>query len=778
MRTIGSLILVLVLVGGSAAGAGETPAKTKKSCYTLADGRCVEETFHNPPLLKPNAGGVLELDLRPTEFTVDGKRQCGRGYNGMFPAPTIETPAQRDGKPRQVRIDLRNRFTKEDIQTLTDGICTCTDSAGKTCKPSHEGHGGGSSACTCVNEDGVTCHYYDFNVTNLHEHGGHVRPDYATGGGCVEKAGLACRSCNGDPDQGARQCFFADDVISNLSAGAGAQYRWDIDEDGVHHEGLNWYHPHTHGSTAIQVASGATGAWIVRGEVDSLPGIKNARERIFVISTPPVDLGPLADGQACDENHITFDDFPTLGDSSKKQTNLLNGLRQPRMITPPGQIERWRFLHGSFLDEMFIAVFRGKDSDCKSLDFAKGPIGLPQIGRDGLTLPRSSDGKDWPYAPPYVFLSPGYRVDAMLDGGALKDGDTLCLMAARFLQKDTSGITDTVGITKPLTLDDLLRATTNGDLLAILNITKSAGQPTETKMPDLKAVAEHAPSMMLQGGKLDALAKCKEVQAVKDVDKIDQVAALWTIFYKTQGLDFCSCQDHNINCRNFGETDRKRYPWDRVLTLGKVDHWRLVSGFDGHPFHIHINPFLVCPLPPASSTEPNTKGRIFEPPFAHWRDTYLVNLDRTTDLLTEYRAFTGTYVYHCHKLTHEDHGMMERIKVCDPKAESCDTLCSGGKCAWNVCSDGDNDCLRQLTGAKCMIDARWCPEAGLRCTPCAGADKTCPPDATCADEPSADGLLRCLPGIEWRSRRPGSAASAASSWSATSATAASTCSTP
>ena len=778
MRTIGSLILVLALVGGSAAGAGETPAKTRKSCYTLADGHCVEETFHNPPLLKPNAGGVLELELRPTEFTVDGKRQCGRGYNGMFPAPTIETPAQRDGKPRQVRIDLRNRFTKEDIQTLTDGICTCTDSAGKTCKPSHEGHGGGSSACTCVNEDGVTCHYYDFNVTNLHAHGGHVRPDYATGGGCVEKAGLACRSCNGDPDQGARQCFFADDVISNLSAGAGARYRWDIDEDGVHHEGLNWYHPHTHGSTAIQVASGATGAWIVRGEVDSLPGIKNARERIFVISTPPVDLGPLADGQACDENHITFDDFPTLGDSSKKQTNLLNGLRQPRMITPPGQIERWRFLHGSFLDEMFIAVFRGKDSDCKSLDFAKGPIGLPQIGRDGLTLPRPSDGKDWPYAPPYVFLSPGYRVDAMLDGGALKDGDTLCLMAARFLQKDTSGITDTVGITKPLTLDDLLRATTNGDLLAILNITKSAGQPTETKMPDLKAVAEHAPSMMLQGGKLDALAKCKEVQAVKDVDKIDQVAALWTIFYKTQGLDFCSCQDHNINCRNFGETDRKRYPWDRVLTLGKVDHWRLVSGFDGHPFHIHINPFLVCPLPPASSTEPNTKGRIFEPPFAHWRDTYLVNLDRTTDLLTEYRAFTGTYVYHCHKLTHEDHGMMERIKVCDPKAESCDTLCSGGKCAWNACIAGDNDCLRRLTGAKCMIDARWCPEAGLRCTPCAGADKTCPPDATCADEASADGLLRCLPGIEWRSRRPGSAASAASSWSATSATAASTCSTP
>lgn len=746
MRTIGRLILVLGFLSACLSGAAAETAPAS-GCYTLADGRCVEETFHNPPQLKPNADGVFELELRPTEVTIDGKRQCGRGFNGMFPAPTLETPAQVDGRPRQIRINLRNRFTREDVHTLSSSPCVCTDSAGKTCEPSHAGHAGhgGGSSCRCVNEDGATCHYFDFNVTNLHAHGGHLRPDYATGGGCVEKDGLACRSCSGD-GKGARECFFADDVISRVPAGAGAQYRWDIDEDGVHHEGLDWYHPHIHGSTAIQVASGATGAWIIRGAVDSLPGIRNARERIFVISTPPVDLQPLPDGQACDEDHITFNDFPTLGDTKKKQTNLLNGLRRPRLITPPGQIERWRFLHGAFLDEMFIAVFKGKDSDCKSLDFARGPIGLPQIGRDGLTLPRPKDGTDWPYAPPYVFLSPGYRVDAMLDGSALEDGDTLCVMAARFLQEDTTGTTETVGIMKPPTPDDLLRATTNGDLIAILNVTKSAGEPTETKMPDLATVAGHAPSLMLQGGKIDALAKCAEAQAVKDVDKIDQVSALWTVFYKTEGLDFCSCQDHNLNCKNFESTDRKRYPWDRVLTLGKVDHWRLVSGFDGHPFHIHINPYLVCPLPPPGSKEPNAKGRMFEPPFAHWRDTYLVNLDRTVDFLTEYRAFTGAYVYHCHKLTHEDHGMMELIKVCDPKAESCDTLCAGGRCEWDACAEGDGDCLRQVTGAKCMFDAKWCPEAALRCTPCKGDGKTCPPNATCADTPGADGLLRCLPG--------------------------------
>jgi hypothetical protein len=79
----------------------------------------------------------------------------------------------------------------------------------------------------------------------------------------------------------------------------------------------------------------------------------------------------------------------------------------------------------------------------------------------------------------------------------------------------------------------------------------------------------------------------------------------------------------------------------RARREGRGRPLAVVSGFDGHPFHIHINPFLVCPLPPAGSPI-RTKGRIFEPPFAHWRDTYLVNLDRKLDMLTEYRAFTGS----------------------------------------------------------------------------------------------------------------------------------------
>ena len=725
----------------------------------LADGSCVEETFHNPPVLEPDANGVYQLELRPTEFSFGGQRHCGRGYNGLYPGPTIEVARATSGEQRHVRVDLRNRFTESDYRSVSesdDDICTCTDGVtGEACMTnahaSHDfAHGAVAAAadtCKCTDGDGNSCHVYDFNVTNLHMHGLHVRPDYAAGGGCTEHDGLSCRTCNDDRSSGARECFFSDDVLSHVGHAEGVQHRYDLDEDGTHTAGLSWYHPHIHGTTAIQVGGGAAGAYIVRGDLDEIPGVKNAKERVMVITTPPTTYTPLADGEPCDEHHITFDDFATLNATpgSNAQANLVNGRARPRLLMPPGQIERWRILDASFLDEAQIALFRGRDADCATLDLDAGPVALTQIGRDGIPLAMPADGRDWPFAPPYVFLSSGYRVEALLDGSKLKDGDTLCLMSARALQADESGTTsEPVGRMTAPTQQQILTEISNGDLIAIVNVTDAAGTPTETRMPDLSIVAAQSPSMMLQDGKTDALARCAQAERVTDVDQVDQLSALWMVFYNTSTLDQCGFDDHNINAKNFESTDRTRHPYDRVMTKGAVEHWRVTSGFDGHPFHIHVNPFVACPLPAENSPSPNAKGRLFEPPFAHWRDTYLVNLDRQADFITEYRAFAGTYVTHCHKLTHEDHGMMELLHVCDPEQEDCDTLCDGGPCRWNVCASDDDDCNRRLLATKCLFKAGYCEEAALRCQPC-GDGQSCPADAFCEDTGS-DGVARCVPG--------------------------------
>jgi hypothetical protein len=88
--------------------------------------------------------------------------------------------------------------------------------------------------------------------------------------------------------------------------------------------------------------------------------------------------------------------------------------------------------------------------------------------------------------------------------------------------------------------------------------------------------------------------------------------------------------------------------------------------------------------------------------------------------------------------------MMELLHVCDPQTEDCDTLCSGGKCGWKECAEGDDDCLRALEATECLLDPSRCPDALLRCTTC-DEENACPPAASCSEEPNLDGKTRCVP---------------------------------
>jgi len=710
------------------------------SCFELSDGQCVEETFANPPVLEPDANGVHQLYLDATEVTFNDQRHCVRTYNGAYGGPTIDTPA-RDGAAREVRIDMGNRLVGHDFRSLLGNGCTCTDSSGVECVPEHVHNGCAdvTEDCTCLDDEGAECEeMFDFNVTNLHAHGSHVRPDYARGGeACAPEnangVNYACRECGDetcDGDTSDDTCFHGDNVLNAIHPLEGARYRWDIDEDGTHHTGLQWYHPHIHGTTAIQVGAGAAGAWIVRGELDELDGIRTARERVIVFSTPSVlseGFVPLADGEECTSQTVTFNDFNTLGSTTAPQMNIVNGLRQPRMITAPEQVERWRIVHAGFLDEVWLGLFRGTDADCSDYSTAdEDTLALTQIGRDGLILPQTFES-------PYFFLAPGYRFEAMLGGeGELADGETWCLVSARFLQEvdDDAGAFEQQPMAPNVapTPDQIFAQFDNdGDVVLILNVTDSAGAPTETKLPDYAAVAALGPDLNLDGVDIDQY--CADAAAVSDPEDLDQAAVLQVGFVTGDEDDPCDCAAYNVNCNNFETTDRSVYPVDRDMMLDAVEHWRVRASVDGHPFHIHINPFIVCPT-----------DNPFDPlPFPHWRDTYLVNLDREIDLIVKNKSYTGPFVFHCHKLTHEDHGMMEVVRVCDP-----DTDPTCGDYDWRACADGDLQCLKALASTDCalstvnQLEAAACQQVlggplGI-CGPLACADDPdCEPDEACED---------------------------------------------
>jgi peroxiredoxin len=101
----------------------------------------------------------------------------------------------------------------------------------------------------------------------------------------------------------------------------------------------------------------------------------------------------------------------------------------------------------------------------------------------------------------------------------------------------------------------------------------------------------------------------------------------------------------------------------RTLFLNQTERWEVGSRNEGlnvtHPFHIHVNPFLVTKVLNASSQD--VTAAEFGGPI--WRDTLAMKQGFTYTLLTKYTDFTGDFVSHCHILDHEDTGMMERMRI-------------------------------------------------------------------------------------------------------------------
>jgi FtsP/CotA-like multicopper oxidase with cupredoxin domain len=86
--------------------------------------------------------------------------------------------------------------------------------------------------------------------------------------------------------------------------------------------------------------------------------------------------------------------------------------------------------------------------------------------------------------------------------------------------------------------------------------------------------------------------------------------------------------------------------------LGDTEEWVIRNVSDElHPFHIHINDFEVI----------SVNGRPYDA--RSLQDTVPLPVHGKVVIRQRFARFTGEFVYHCHILAHEDHGMMGVIKV-------------------------------------------------------------------------------------------------------------------
>ncbi len=140
--------------------------------------------------------------------------------------------------------------------------------------------------------------------TNLHFHGLHVSP-----GG------------------------HADNIFLSIPPGESLTYSFEIPKN--HPGGTFYYHPHRHGTTADQVFAGLGGVITVRGALDAIPAIQQAREEFLFLK----DFPSAAQGS------LPFPMARRLGREGSLQT--VNGTLQPDLRVAGGGLLRLRIVNGS-----------------------------------------------------------------------------------------------------------------------------------------------------------------------------------------------------------------------------------------------------------------------------------------------------------------------------------------------------------------------------------------------------------------------------------------------
>lgn len=503
-----------------------------------------------------------------------------------------------------------------------------------------------------------------FNGTNLHTHGLWVSP-----------AGNS------------------DNVLLKIKPGVSFQYEYNIPS--THPAGTYWYHPHLHGSTALQVASGMAGALIVRGNrapTDSTNGDLDVllkptskqtfKERLFVFQQihyacrgKDGEIKKDAAGAwACDKGDVggieKYDQFgPENWRDSGRFTSVNGNVLGTIYEASSGQIERWRLIHAGVQDtikmeirrvpyplpaELTAAEFDHEDYTEKYCSGAAIPFHL--VAADGLTLGKAQKRKS-------VVLQPGYRWDALI---TFPRPGKYCVIDAEAPPSGT--VNRNASSRQLLGMVDVGKGQNVSELDAFLTAAlKDAASQNLPRKAAAKVRRELSGDLSLESFVAHRDIEASEVTGTE--------AMTFNIDVNTSPVEF------QVNGTPY---DPSQF---RVLTLGQVDEWSLRSTFASHPFHIHVNPFQIV-----SITDPNGKdvselsaiddaGGAIDTQYSGlkglWKDTlWIKNLYADPDkpesgqykitVRTRYERYIGDFVLHCHILDHEDQGMMQNVRISLP----------------------------------------------------------------------------------------------------------------
>jgi FtsP/CotA-like multicopper oxidase with cupredoxin domain len=446
--------------------------------------------------------------------------------------------------------------------------------------------------------------------------------------------------------------------------------------------GTHWYHAHKHGSTAINVMDGMTGAFIIEGQYDAdlnavygkymlQGGAWNARSQPVLVlnqlgSTPNLLGGASPNG-------------------AKDVPFAVNGHFQPNQHMQPGEVQLWRIVNTSALNAAY---------------FMAPPEGFhwQQLAQDGVQYAKerivSDNNRDRPF-----YLAPANRVDL--------------LVQAPMTPVNNAGV-----LIQAVMARSLVQPTPPNPGVVVLSVSVSGPLVT---MP-FPLTAEQAP------------VQPKFLTDITDEEWRRGGSITREFIFNSKGPK--SAMQHTINGIQFDENKDANVE----VRLGNVEEWKITNttiqanvlrqglGPIDHPFHIHVNPFQIREFfdPNENLVDPDT-GKLLVPlvnryvfnnsdkssnpdiakrqcvldpdnpatwsvavacgpqptqPNLIWWDVFAIPSARPLPapkpngpdripgyfkMRSRFVDYYGDYVMHCHILTHEDRGMMFTVEVIPEK---------------------------------------------------------------------------------------------------------------
>ena len=423
--------------------------------------------------------------------------------------------------------------------------------------------------------------------------------------------------------------FSSDNVLLTMPAGQGFVYEYKIDQ--AQPDGLYWMHPHNHMYSTEQVARGLSSMLIVGQPDSSISQLAALPERTMALQAQTVIPASGSTPQAIN------------GNAGEQLT--INGLVNPTITARPGQTEVWNIAN---MTSGLTTQFTLKNTTSNTFQ------DIVVVAQDGvayntpvtITAAQQAGGT-------FLVLGTGGRYSILVTAPAVA-GQSVSLQ---------------------------MNSQNNANINNKYNVTMTAsGAPVSSLT---------TPTTLTTTG-FQAFVNL----STATVDENRTVT--FTIDPNPQG------NGNNSQFQINGET----FPNPQISQprLNDVEEWTLINNSKvPHPFHYHVNDVQVMSMFVPSNTK-NAGLVTVTTPQQWYQDVVLVpaaQVDSNGTVIIPGRVviriknldFTGSFVYHCHILAHEDRGMMS-LNTVQPETPIYATGAgAGGGPAVNVYSGIDNSVL-------------------------------------------------------------------------------------